>query len=198
MVCNDERTTHSYEQDSKTKNDMPGSLRPLVVRELDRRKEDHFMRILLFVRSLSRAMGIFCMLTFILPTVSAQQKIQECDEAACHEKKGVWNCSQEVGIKGDGGPAVTVTATASAGAALCGSARSKRQRLSNEWESTCRMDPPSPTVENSKEREGTCDSSDMTVEKCWKTTGANSSLSCQYVNSKNAPPKYVEVCGCYA
>jgi hypothetical protein len=60
------------------------------------------------------------------------------------------------------------------------------------------MNPPQPpTPHNSLQRRCSGDAQDMSVEKCTITTGPSPTLSCEYMNTTNAYPKMLELCGCW-
>jgi hypothetical protein len=147
--------------------------------------------------------GIGLLGTFLLvaTTAFAQQaetSVTDCLADACKAKGGTWSCGYG-GVNGDGTSVVAVVATGPPGSVSCGHARTLRQNIDNDFKFNCKVDPPQPpTVANSSQRRCEGDASDMSVESCWSSSGSTASITCTYVNAKNAPSKLVELCGCFS
>lgn len=124
--------------------------------------------------------------------------IPEMDAGGCQHNSGLWSSTQQ-GIPGDGNPHnFAVNAPNGAAEFLGGTARGFRQTLDQSWSFTCTINPVQPpTVANSQQRRCTPPGDDMSVEKCTATSGSTGTLFCEYVNSTNAPPKMVELGGCW-
>jgi hypothetical protein len=134
-------------------------------------------------------------LMFILMGIVAYAQVNEMTPAACKEASGVWIKATR-GVPGDGTSYVRITATGPAASeVLGGQTFAYRQLRGNENESTCLMNPPQPpTVANSSKRRCTEPCNDMSVESC-KVLG--SAVTCEYVNSKDAPAKFVTMGVCF-
>ena len=147
--------------------------------------------------------GISLLATFLLvaTTAFAQQaetSVTDCLADACRAKGGIWSCGYG-GVPGDGTSVVPVVATGPPGSVSCGHARTFRQNLDNDFKFDCKVVlPQPPTVANSSQRRCDGDASDMSIESCWSSSGGTASMTCTYVNSKNAPSKFVELCGCFS
>jgi hypothetical protein len=129
---------------------------------------------------------------------AAQTQIVEVDKAACEAEKGTQNCVRR-DIDGDGNVHdVLVNAPEGKSHFVGGSAQTLRPTLDSNFRWTCIMNPPQPpTVENAAQRRCTDQAQDMSVERCTTTSGNSPSLSCEYLNSKDAKTKVVQLCGCW-
>ena len=124
--------------------------------------------------------------------------IAEIDRTAC-EAQGARQVCTSNGIPGDNGlHNMSVQAPSSSAAFLGGYARTYRMGLDQSYGFTCMMNPPQPpTPQNSLQRRCSGDARDMSVENCTITTGPSPTLSCEYMNTTNAYPKMLELCGCW-